>query len=288
MPMLALGTANFGLPYGVSNESGQISADSVADILQIAMQVGISCLDTAIAYGASQKVLGSIGLRDWRVISKISSLEPDCKDISGYVGRQIEKMFLDLQVKSIDTVLVHNAQDLIGQNGDQIFSELQKIKDENLVNKIGVSIYNPGDIATISSRYSVDVVQAPLNILDNRIESSGWLKQLSEHKVEVHARSIFLQGLLVSRQLQKTALFQQWCETFKRWNDFSDVSGRSDLANCVGHVKSFDQVSQIVVGVDSATQLREIVDAFSSPAQKVDGLELEVDQKLIDPSMWGQ
>ncbi len=286
--MLALGTANFGLPYGVSNESGQISADSVADILQIAMQVGISCLDTAIAYGASQKVLGSIGLRDWRVISKISSLEPDCKDISGYVGRQIEKMFLDLQVKSIDTVLVHNAQDLIGQNGDQIFSELQKIKDENLVNKIGVSIYNPGDIATISSRYSVDVVQAPLNILDNRIESSGWLKQLSEHKVEVHARSIFLQGLLVSRQLQKTALFQQWCETFKRWNDFSDVSGRSDLANCVGHVKSFDQVSQIVVGVDSATQLREIVDAFSSPAQKVDGLELEVDQKLIDPSMWGQ
>jgi aryl-alcohol dehydrogenase-like predicted oxidoreductase len=197
-------------------------------------------------------------------------------------------MFEDLQVKSIDTVLVHNAQDLISQNGDQIFSELQKIKDENLVNKIGVSIYNPGDIATISSRYSVDVVQAPLNILDNRIESSGWLKQLSEHKVEVHARSIFLQGLLVSRQLQKTALFQQWCETFKRWNDFSDVSGRSDLANCVGHVKSFDQVSQIVVGVDSATQLREIVDAFSSPAQKVDVLEFEVDQKLIDPSMWGQ
>ena len=286
--MLALGTANFGLPYGVSNESGQISADSVADILQFAMQVGISCLDTAIAYGDSQKVLGSIGLRDWRVISKISSLEPDCKDISGYVGRQIEKMFEDLQVKSIDTVLVHNAQDLIGQNGDQIFLELQKIMQNSLINKIGVSIYNPGDIATISSRYPVDVVQAPLNILDNRIESSGWLWQLSELEVEVHARSIFLQGLLVSRQLQKTALFKQWCETFKRWNDFSDASGRSDLANCVGHVKSFDQVSQIVVGVDSATQLCEIVDAFSSPAQKVDGLEFEVDQKLIDPSMWGQ
>jgi len=286
--MLALGTANFGLPYGVSNESGQISADSVADILQIAMQVGISCLDTAIAYGASQKVLGSIGLRDWRVISKISSLEPDCKDISGYVGRQIEKMFEDLQVKSIDTVLVHNAQDLIGQNGDQIFLELQKIKHANLVNKIGVSIYGPNDIAIISSRYSVDVVQAPLNVLDNRIESSGWLWQLSEHEVEVHARSIFLQGLLVSRELQKTALFQQWCETFKRWNDFSDASGRSDLANCVGHVKSFDQVSQIVVGVDSATQLREIVDAFSSPARRVAGLDCGADETLINPSKWVQ
>lgn len=286
--MLALGTANFGLPYGVSNESGQISADSVADILQFAMQVGISCLDTAIAYGDSQKVLGSIGLRDWRVISKISSLEPDCKDISGYVGRQIEKMFEDLQVKSIDTVLVHNAQDLIGQNGDQIFLELQKIMQNSLINKIGVSIYNPGDIATISSRYPVDVVQAPLNILDNRIESSGWLKQLSEHKVEVHARSIFLQGLLVSRQLQKTALFQQWRETFKRWNDFSDASGRSDLANCVGHVKSFDQVSQIVVGVDSVTQLREVLDAFSSPARRVAGIDCGVDETLINPSMWGQ
>ncbi len=286
--MLALGTANFGLSYGVSNESGQISTDSVADILQFAMQVGIRCLDTAIAYGDSQKVLGSIGLRDWRVISKISSLEPSCKDISGYVGRQIEKMFEDLQVKSIDTVLVHNAQDLIGQNGDQIFLELQKIMQNSLINKIGVSIYDPSDIATISSRYPVDVVQAPLNVLDNRIESSGWLWQLSEHEVEVHARSIFLQGLLVSRELQKTALFQQWCETFKRWNDFSDASGRSDLANCVGHVKSFDRVSQIVVGVDSATQLREIFDAFSSPARRVAGLDCGADETLINPSKWVQ
>ncbi|MEI8024703.1 MAG: oxidoreductase, aldo/keto reductase, partial [Actinomycetota bacterium] len=65
MPKLALGTANFGLPYGIANESGQISADSVADILQIAKHGGISCLDTSIAYGESQKVLGSIGVSDW-------------------------------------------------------------------------------------------------------------------------------------------------------------------------------------------------------------------------------
>jgi aryl-alcohol dehydrogenase-like predicted oxidoreductase len=288
MPKLALGTANFGFPYGISNQLGQILPDSVADILQVAKHAGIGCLDTAVAYGKSQKVLGEIGVSGWRLVSKISSIELGCEDVSGYVNRQVEIILGDLQVSSIDTVLVHNAQDLIGENGDQIFSELQKFRQHKLISKIGVSIYGPTDLETISSRYPIEVVQAPLNVLDNRIERSGWLEKLSEHKIEVLTRSLFLQGLLISRELQKTALFQQWCETFKRWNDFSDASGRSDLANCVGHVKSFDQVSQIVVGVDSATQLREIVDAFSSPAQKVDGLEFEVDQKLIDPSMWGQ
>ena len=286
MPKLALGTANFGLPYGISNESGQISADSVASILQIAKHGGISCLDTSIAYGESQKVLGSIGVSDWRLVSKISSMEPGCEDVSGYVNRQIGRILEDLQVTTIDTVLVHNAQDLIGQKGDQIFSELQKIKHDNLVNKIGVSIYSPSDIAIILSRYPVEVVQAPLNVLDNRIESSGWLGQLSGHKVEVHARSIFLQGLLISRQIQKTPLFQSWYKTLQRWNEFSDASGRSDLENCIAHVKSFDQISQVVVGVDSAIQIGEIIDAFGSPARRVDGLDCGADETLINPSMW--
>ena len=288
MPKLALGTANFGMPYGISNQLGEISPDSVADILQVAKHAGIGCLDTAVAYGKSQKVLGSIGVSDWRLVSKISSIELGCEDVSGYVNRQFEIILEDLQVESIDTVLVHNAQDLIGQKGDLIFSELQKIKHNNLVNKIGVSIYSPSDIAIISSRYPIDVVQAPLNVLDNRIESSGWLGQLSENKIEVHARSIFLQGLLISRQIQKTPLFQNWYKTLQRWNEFSDASGRSDLANCIAHVKSFDQISQAVVGVDNAIQLGEIIDAFGIPSRRVDGLDCGTNETLVNPSNWFQ
>ena len=286
MPKLALGTANFGLPYGISNQLGQILPDSVADILQVAKYAGVSCLDTAVAYGRSQKVLGEIGVSGWRLVSKISSIELGCDDVPGYVSRQVEIILRDLRVESIDTVLVHNAQDLIGQNGDQVFSELQKFKHQNLISKIGVSIYGPTDLETISSRYSIEVVQAPLNILDNRIERSGWLEKLSEHEIEVHTRSLFLQGLLISRQLQKTPLFQPWYRTLQEWNNLSDATGKSDLANCVAHVKSFDQVSQIVVGVDSATQLREVLDAFSSPAHRVDGLDFEEDEVLINPSKW--
>ena len=286
MPKLALGTANFGLPYGISNQLGQILPDSVADILQVAKYAGIGCLDTAVAYGRSQKVLGEIGVSGWRLVSKISSIELGCGDVPGYVSRQVEIILRDLRVESIDTVLVHNAQDLIGENGDQIFSELQKFKQHKLISKIGVSIYGPSDLETISSRYPIEVVQAPLNVLDNRIERSGWLKQLSENKIEVHIRSLFLQGLLISRELQRTPLFQPWYKTLQQWNDLSDASGKSDLVNCVAHVKSFDQVSQIVVGVDSATQLREVLDAFSSPARRVDGLDCGADETLINPSKW--
>ena len=288
MPKLALGTANFGLTYGIANKLGLISPDSVADILQVAKHAGIGCLDTAVAYGKSQKVLGDIGVSGWRLVSKISSIELGCEDVYGYVNRQVEIILGDLQVSSIDTVLVHNAQDLIGENGDQIFSELQKFKQHKLISKIGVSIYGPSDLETISSRYPIEVVQAPLNVLDNRIERSGLLQQLNKHEIEVHTRSLFLQGLLISRELQKTPLFQPWYKTFQQWNDLSDASGKSDLVNCVAHVKSFDQVSQIVVGVDSATQLREVLDAFSSPAQRVERFDYGFDQKLIDPSLWCQ
>jgi len=286
MPKLALGTANFGFPYGISNQLGQILPDSVADILQVAKHAGIGCLDTAVAYGKSQKVLGEIGVSGWRLVSKISSIELGCEDVSGYVNRQVEIILGDLQVSSIDTVLVHNAQDLIGENGDQIFSELQKFRQHKLISKIGVSIYGPTDLETISSRYPIEVVQAPLNVLDNRIERSGWLEKLSEHKIEVLTRSLFLQGLLISRELQKTPFFQPWYRALQQWNELSDAAGKSDLVNCVAHVKSFDQVSQIVVGVDSATQLGEVLDAFSSPARRVDGLDFEEDEVLINPSKW--
>lgn len=288
MPELALGTANFGMHYGFANEFGQISSDSVAEILSVAKQAGIRCLDTANAYGESQRVLGEIGVEDWRVVSKISSIEPDCKNVAGFVIEQVKKILEDLQVKSIDTILVHNAQDLIGQNGDQIFSVLHELKHDNVVAKIGVSIYEPGDIDTIVRRYPIEVVQAPLNVLDNRLASFGYLEQLNGNGIEVHARSIFLQGLLISRRLQEQPNFRQWQETFRHWNEFSDSSGRSNLANCVGHVRSFEQISQIVVGVDSPIQLGEVIGAFSGLAERVPVLDIKFDEKLINPSAWSQ
>jgi len=286
MPRLAIGTANFGMPYGLSNSSELLSVESVAEIIAKSRSLGIDCLDTANAYGSSQKVLGKIGITGWTVVSKISTIPKDCSDVSEFVDRQVETILADLKVAEVETVLVHNASDLVGTFGDQIFCTLEKHQTAGTVKRIGVSIYGPESLEKIISRYRVEVVQAPLNVLDNRLVSSGWLDNLVTRGIEVHARSVFLQGLLVSPALQGQEFFSRWRTILGRWNEISGSNVHSALQTCLTHVKSFADVSRIVVGVDNEDQVVEIVDLFNKPSWQVQDFMTGVDEELINPSGW--
>lgn len=287
MPTIAIGTANFGMKYGVANSRGKLSDTSVAEILGLAKSLGLTCLDTANAYGESQKVLGEIGVNDWRIISKISSIPPSCVDVPAYVRAQIKLILNSLKLSEFDSVLVHNAKDLMGEFGDVLFEELQNAQSKGQVKKIGVSIYDPNDLELITSRFRLDVVQAPINVFDNRLQDSGWLDRLVSIGTEVHARSVFLQGVLLSRDVQKSPFFKPWKSTFEKWNDFCEATGRSPMSNCIKHVKSYESVTCAVVGIDSAQNLSEVFDAFSEQPQRASGCDFGIDSQLINPANWG-
>lgn len=68
---LALGTAQFGMRYGVANRVGQVPAGEARRILERARTAGMDTLDTAAAYGASETLLGSVGVADWIVVTKL-------------------------------------------------------------------------------------------------------------------------------------------------------------------------------------------------------------------------
>lgn len=286
MPKIAIGTANFGMQYGVANSQGKLSKNSVAEILGLAKSLGVTCLDTANAYGESQKVLGEFGVRDWRVVSKISSVPQDCKDINSFVRAQIDLILSSLSLSDFETVLVHNSKDLTGEIGDEVYEALDDAKSRGQVEKIGVSIYDPSDLELITSRFRLDVVQAPINVFDNRLQDSGWLDRLVSMGVEVHARSVFLQGVLLSANAQNNDFFKPWKATFEKWNRFAESSGTSALMNCIKHVNSFDKVTFAVVGIDSAQNLSEVFDAFSEQPQRIDEDDFGVDSQLINPASW--
>ena len=286
MPNIAIGTANFGMQYGVANSRGKLSKNSVAEILGLAKSLGITCLDTANAYGESQKVLGEFGVRDWRVVSKISSVPQNCNDIDSFVCTQIDLILSSLRLSDFETVLVHNSKDLTGELGDEVYEALNAAKSRGQVEKIGVSIYDPSDLESITSRFQLDVVQAPINVFDNRLQDSGWLDRLASMGVEVHARSVFLQGVLLSAIAQNNDFFKPWKTTFEKWNRFAESSGTSALMNCVKHVNSFEKVTFAVVGVDSAQNLSEVFDAFSEQPQRIDEGYFSVDSQLINPACW--
>lgn len=286
MPKIAIGTANFGMQYGVANSQGKLSKNSVAEILGLAKSLGVTCLDTANAYGESQNALGEFGVRDWRVVSKISSIPRDCEDVRSFVRAEIDLILTSLNLSEFDTVLVHNPKDLMGNVSEIVYEELQKAKSQGQVEKIGVSIYDPSDLESITSQFQLDVVQAPINVFDNRLQDSGWLDRLASMGVEVHARSVFLQGVLLSAIAQSNDFFKPWKTTFERWNRFAESSGTSAMMNCIKHVNSYDKVTFAVVGVDSAQNLSEVFDAFSARPQRINEDNFGVDSQLINPARW--
>ena len=69
---IALGTVQFGINYGVNSTTGQVQPDEVRKILTYARTQNITLLDTASSYGDSEKVLGSVGIKNFSIVTKSS------------------------------------------------------------------------------------------------------------------------------------------------------------------------------------------------------------------------
>jgi aryl-alcohol dehydrogenase-like predicted oxidoreductase len=140
---LALETVQFGLPYGIANESGQVSRDEVDAIVAHAWDMGLNMLDTAIAYGESEQCLGAIGVERWQITSKLPPVPDAIPDVAAWVREAVAGSLRRLRVAKLYGVLLHRSLQLLGPRGDVLYGALVDLKQEHKVDKIGVSIYGP-------------------------------------------------------------------------------------------------------------------------------------------------
>ncbi|MGV8952322.1 MAG: aldo/keto reductase [Cypionkella sp.] len=278
---LALGTVQFGLNYGVANKSGQVRPQEVSAILQTARAAGITMLDTAIAYGESEARLGSAGVVDFRVVSKLPGLEGE-PDIVALVQSSTAR----LGIAGLYGLLLHRSSDLAGARGDRVYSDLLELKQRGLVQKIGVSIYDPSELAPIMDRFELDIVQAPYNLLDRRLASSGWLTRLKSAGVEVHTRSAFLQGLLLMAPGERPAKFARWSTLLSQWDGWLADTGIPALDAALAVACGNSAIDQVIVGVDSASQLMDIVRAAAGAHMPAPDFLRSDDTDLINPANW--
>ena len=185
---LALGTVQFGLSYGVSNNSGQTQFEEAMRIINLARSSGVSLLDTAVAYGDSEARLGQIGVDSFKVVTKLPSLPENCSEVKKWAEEQVEASLQRLRLKRIHGLLLHDPAQLLSANGHQLFAVLSGLKQRGLVEKIGISIYSPSELDAILPLYPVDLVQAPFNPIDRRMIESGWMKKLYADEIEIHVR----------------------------------------------------------------------------------------------------
>lgn len=283
---LALGTAQFGLRYGVVNRTGQIPLAVAAEILAHARAHGLDTLDTAVAYGESESCLGRIGVREWQVISKLPPLPPDCNQVGAWVEECVAGSLERLGVPQLYALLLHRPLQLLQERGTDLYQALTALKRRRLIAKLGVSVYGPGELEALWPRFGLDLVQAPFNVLDRRLADSGWLQRLGEAGVEVHARSAFLQGLLLADEEGRPVRFRAWQTLWSSWHAWLREQSATALPVCLGFVLSHAQIRRLVVGVDNLSQLQQILSAAQHPSPlPPPSLSCE-DLDLIDPSRW--
>ena len=252
---LGLGTVQFGLDYGVSNKEGKVPPGTVKTLLDIAYENGIRVLDTAAAYGDSEQVLGDTVTdgKSFRIITKLPGLHKETvtqADISSLVNTFRESL-RKLKTKSVEGLLLHSPGDLFLPGGQDIYSLLCSFKGQNYVNKIGVSVYTVDELDRLFSQYDFDLVQLPLNVLDQRFVTSGRLSELKAKGVEIHVRSAFLQGLLLIPPEEVNVFFKPIQPTLSRYRSYLGDNNLSPVEGALAFLR-FQKISMWCLPVSRA------------------------------------
>lgn len=285
---IALGTVQFGMEYGVANQAGRVKLVDVKSILELAASKGVDTLDTAIAYGDSETVLGQAGVDEWQVVTKLPAVPDGVSDITAWVTAQLEGSLNRLGIRHLHGVLLHRPDQLLGKDGRAIVYALQHMKALGYTRKIGVSAYSPEDIDMLAGILHLDLVQAPLNILDRRLVVSGCAQRLKDQGTEVHVRSAFLQGLLLMPESSRPEKFQRWNTLWGHWHQWLRESSLTAVQACLAYATSVQEVDRIVVGVDSLTHLNEILTSSHARLGTLPDFAQLVNADLINPSLWNQ
>lgn len=285
---LAIGTAQFGLNYGIANDHGKVSQKEVKKILDLARGSNISLLDTAMDYGDSEFSIGKAGAKDFNIVTKIGDIPTNEKNIKDFIFNKLKNTLDDLGIESLYGLLLHRPENLLNKNGIAIYETLSEFKEMGLIEKIGISIYEPNDLDKIIPNFELDIIQSPINIFDRRLINSFWANELKKRGVEIHARSIFLQGLLLIDPSKRPTYFKKWNKLFKVYDEWLYEKKISNLEVCIRFVLSQDSIDNVIIGIDSCEQLKEIIDIFSSKLEKliIPNELFSNDKFLLNPPCW--
>ncbi len=283
-----LGTVQWGLPYGIANPNGVASPETVTKLLSVARNVGVDLLDTASLYGKAEAVLGENSLDGFKVVTKTPS----------FVGERIEDTDVDnlnetfhrslkfLKATNVYGLLIHHADNLLLPGGEKLLAAIVKLKEEKLVKKIGVSVYDSMQVDSILRLFTPDLIQLPLNIFDQRLLASGHVELLKRRGVEIHGRSVFLQGLLLMPMGDIPQYFQPIRPLIKRWHDATRDQGFTTHQAAIAFVKNIPYIDTVLVGLDSVAQFNACLDSFSIDKQfDASGLACN-DPVFVNPSLW--
>jgi aryl-alcohol dehydrogenase-like predicted oxidoreductase len=292
---IGLGTAQFGAHYGITNTTGQVPGTEIAAILDLAAASGIDTLDTAHLYAESESAIGCHLQYDAtvRIVTKTRRFgtTKDSRAAVKQLRDDFQGSLKALRRSNVHALLLHDAGDLIGPMGPDLWSALQELRASGLVERIGVSVYEGEEIDCILDRYPIEIVQLPFNVLDRRLEDGGHLQRLGQAGVEVHARSLFLQGLLLAPIAEIPDKFRPIRAAVEHLDRHFATYGLSRLEGLLTLALRQSGIERFICGVTSVAELTAIILA-AQKAVRIQELKVPelptVEPRYLHPARWSE
>jgi len=282
---LVIGTANFGLDYGINNTRGKLKESVIVDILDFANKNGITDIDTAQFYGNAENRLSGVLKKLDGEFNIITKLKPFfTQNVTDLVTTSIK----NLDTENLYGILYHNFKDFIDNKPS--LEKIELLKSKGIVRKIGFSVYYPHEIEYLfAHNISFDIVQFPFNIFDQRFEYL--FDDLKRQKIEIHVRSAFLQGMFFLNPDNLPELLQGAKSNLKQIGEISHKFDLSISSLCLNFIFHNDLINKIIIGVDSKEQLKQNMSDIQTNKYTEEvhnllkGLEIK-DENIILPTNW--
>lgn len=280
---VSLGTASFGNQYGVLNSSHVDLEDSKL-LLKIARDAGIAKIDTAPAYGKSEQILGMSGLSEFDVYTKIDA-ETWTRGSDASLS-QLMASLARLRKSSLKGLTFHSAESFL-QDPRRSSEFVSRAKDEGWIDTWGVSVYDPSEAEKIFEISSPDYLQAPVSIADRRFLDGEVLSHFREKGTDLHARSVFLQGLLVCDETKLPPNFEKWVPLFMGYSQAAKSLNISKFQLALLAVIQNPSIQSVVIGVNEQPHLLELIDSLRAEDTLCpEDFDYSEDLDLIDPRRW--
>ena len=192
---IVIGTANFNQNYGLINSKIKNFYEANR-ILNYCRKKNIKYLDTSFSYNLSKKFINSLNFKDLNIITKIQLPKKNKKNFIDDLEKKLIKELKSYKANKFYALLLHNSKDLKSKYGNQLLKKIMYLKKIGLVNKLGVSIYETNELNLIFKKFTPNIIQLPINIIDRRFLDKKIILKLRKMKIQIQARSIFLQGIL--------------------------------------------------------------------------------------------
>ena len=281
---ICIGSANFGMEYGLDKKSPLLKKD-IKEIFEFLKKE--NTIDTAANYKNSEIIIGKYSTKKFKIITKIKKIPKGVNDLEKWLKNEIYTSCKKLRVNKIYGLLVHDTQDLKNKKkAKKIYKTFDILKKSKIIEKIGLSIYNPNELDLYLKNYNFEIVQAPLNIFDRRIINSGWLKKINEKGIEFFARSIFLQGLLIKDINKIDKFFSPYKKKFEKFETWTQKLNISKVEACIRFVNSYREVDKVIVGINNKMHFFENY-KFLKKDKLIVPNSLEIKSgKILNPKLW--